>query len=187
MYDVIIIGAGVIGASIARQLAKYKLNTLVIEKNSDVGDETSTANSAIVHSGYDPHPGTLKAELNVLGNDMFDQVCEDLDVEFKRIGSLTVATSLEEADYLSKLYQNALQNGVEVEMVCQGKLREMEPFITKKAIKALYAKTAGIINPFELVVALMENAIDNGVKLHLDEKVINIESSDNCYLVTTDK
>ena len=187
MYDVIIIGAGVIGASIARELAKYEIKTLVLEKNSDVGDETSSANSAIVHSGYDPHPGTLKAELNVLGNDMFSKLCEDLDVEFKRIGSLTVATNLEEADYLSELYKNGLDNGVEVEMVCQGKLREMEPFITKKAIKALYAKTSGIVNPFELVVALMENAIDNGVELHLEEKVINIKNENNLYVVKTDK
>ena len=187
MYDVIIVGAGVIGASIARELAKYKLNILVLEKNSDVGDETSSANSAIVHSGYDPHPGTLKAELNVLGNEMFDKLCKELDVEFQRIGSLTVATNLEEADYLTKLYQNALLNGVDVEMVCCGKLHEMEPFITKKAIKALYAKTAGIINPFELVVALMENAMDNGVKLHLDEEVISIDNLDDLYLVKTKK
>lgn len=189
MYDIIIIGAGVIGASIARELAKYELKTLVLEKNSDVGDETSSANSAIVHSGYDPHPGTLKAELNVLGNEMFTKVCEDLDVEFKRIGSLTVATNLEEADTLTKLYQNGLENGLEngrdIEMVCQSKLREMEPFITKKAIKALYAKNAGIINPFELVVALMENAIDNGVELKLNEEVIAIRRKEDFYYVKT--
>lgn len=185
MYDVIVIGAGVIGASISRELAKYNLKTLVLEKNSDVGDETSSANSAIIHSGYDPHPGTLKAELNVSGNDMFDKLCEELDVEFKRIGSLTVATNLEEAETLSKLYQNAIANGVDVEMVCCGKLREIEPNITKKAIKALYAKTAGIINPFELVVGLMENAIDNGVELHLDEEVINVINDNNLYIVKT--
>lgn len=186
MYDIIIVGAGVIGATIARNLSKYNLKTLVIEKNSDVGDGTSCANSAIVHSGYDPHPGTLKAELNVLGNQMFTKVCEELDVEMKRIGSLTVATSLEEADTLTKLYENGLQNGVEVEMICQEKLREMEPFITKKAIKALYAPTAGIINPFELVVALMENAMDNGVELHLDEKVIDIKKLENGFNVITE-
>lgn len=186
MYDIIIVGAGVIGATIARNLSKYNLKTLVIEKNSDVGDGTSCANSAIVHSGYDPHPGTLKAELNVLGNEMFTKVCEELDVEMKRIGSLTVATSIEEAETLTKLYENGLQNGVEVEMICQEKLREMEPFITKKAIKALYAKTAGIINPFELVVALMENAMDNGVELHLDEKVIDIKKLDNGFNVITE-
>ena len=185
MFDVIIIGAGVIGSSIARALSKYQLKTLVLEKNSDVGDETSSANSAIVHSGYDPHPGTLKAEMNVLGNDLFGNLCKELDVEFERIGSLTVATNLEEAEYLTELYKNGIENGVEVEMICCEKLREMEPFITKKAVKALFAKTAGIVNPFELVVALMENAIDNGVELHLDEEVIDVKKDQNLYVVKT--
>lgn len=185
MKDVIIIGAGVIGASIARRLAKYKLDVLVLEKNSDVGDETSCANSAIVHSGYDPHPGTLKAFHNVRGNEMFSEVCRDLDVEFERIGSLTIATSLEECEILDGLYKNALDNGVEVEMLCKENLFKMEPFVTKKALKALYAPTAGIINPFELVVALMENAMDNGVELHLDEEVIDVKKLDNSYLVKT--
>ena len=93
MYDVIIIGCGVNGAFIARNLSQYSLNALVLEKNSDVGDETSCANSAIIHSGYDPLPNTLKAKLNVKGNQMYGKVCEELDVEFDRIGSLTIATT----------------------------------------------------------------------------------------------
>ena len=88
MYDIIIIGAGVNGCFIARTLAKYKLDILVLEKESDVGDGTSAANSAIVHSGYDPHTGTLKAELNVLGNKMYPDICKELDVSFKMNGSL---------------------------------------------------------------------------------------------------
>ena len=187
MKDVIIIGAGVIGATVARNLAKYKLDCLVLEKNSDVGDETSSANSAIVHSGYDPHPGTKKAFHNVRGNEMFTKECEELDVEMERIGSLTIATNLEECEILDKLYKNALDNGVEVKMVCREELFKMEPFVTKKALKALYAPTAGIINPFELVVALMENAMDNGVELHLDEEVNDIKKTDNGYLVKTNK
>lgn len=187
MFDVIIIGAGVIGASIARELSKYKINTLVIEKNSDVGDETSSANSAIVHSGYDPHPGTLKAELNVKGNKMFDEVCKDLDVEFDRIGSITIATTEEEVETLKELAKWGEANGAPVELITKEKLWEIEPYATKKALSALLAPTAGIINPFELVVALMENAMDNGVKLHLDEKVTNIIKDEDCYLVETDK
>ena len=93
MYNVIIIGAGVVGAQIARRLARYKLDILVIEKENDVGDGASGANSAIVHSGYDPEPGTLKAKLNVLGNQMYDEICKDLDVEMYRIGSLTLSNS----------------------------------------------------------------------------------------------
>lgn len=184
-YDVIIVGAGVIGATIARNLSKYKIKTLVLEKNNDVGDETSCANSAIVHSGYDPHPGTLKAELNVKGCEMFTKVCEELDVEMERIGSLTVATNEEEEETLEKLLINGQENGADVRIVEQDELRKMEPFITKKATKALYAKDAGIINPFELVVALMENAIDNGVILHLEEEVIDIKKASSGFIVKT--
>ena len=186
-YDVIIVGAGVIGATIARSLSRYKVNTLVLEKNNDVGDETSCANSAIVHSGYDPHPGTLKAELNVKGCEMFTKECEELDVELKRIGSLTVATNEEEETTLYNLLKNGKENGVDVRIIDQEELRKMEPFITKKATKALYAKDAGIINPFELVVALMENAIDNGVTLNLEEEVTNIKKNDKGFTVYTNK
>ena len=186
-YDVIIVGAGVIGATIARNLSKYNVKTLVLEKNNDVGDETSCANSAIVHSGYDPHPGTLKAELNVKGCEMFTKVCEELDVELKRIGSLTVATNEEEEATLQKLLENGKENGVDVRIVGQEELRKMEPFITKKATCALYAKDAGIINPFELVVALMENAIDNGVTLNLEEEVKDIKKDDKGFIVYTNK
>ena len=186
-YDVIIVGAGVIGATIARNLSRYSVKTLVLEKNNDVGDETSCANSAIVHSGYDPHPGTLKAELNVKGCEMFTDVCRELDVELKRIGSLTVATNEEEEATLDELLKNGLINGADVRIVEQDELRKMEPFITKKATRALFAKDAGIINPFELVVALMENAIDNGVTLHLEEEVTNISKDGSLFSVKTIK
>lgn len=187
MYDVIIIGAGVIGSSIARNLSRYKLNVLVLEKENDVGDGASSANSAIIHSGYDPKPGTLKAKLNVLGNKMFDEICSDLDVEFKRIGSITLANSDEEVKELELLAQRAQENGVDVEMLDQSTLQQMEPNITSKALKGLLARSAGIINPFEYVVALMENAIDNGVKLQLSEEVINIEKLKDGYMVITNK
>ena len=90
-YDIIIIGAGVVGAFIARELSKYKLDVLVLDKENDVGNVTSMANSAIIHSGYDPKPNTLKAKLNVLGNKLFDQIADELDVSFARVGSLTIA------------------------------------------------------------------------------------------------
>ena len=93
MFDIIIIGAGVIGSMIARTLAKYKLDILVLEKENDVGNGASSANSAIIHSGYDPEPGSLKALMNVRGNYLFDQVAKELDVEFERIGSITLANT----------------------------------------------------------------------------------------------
>src|SRR5690606_28349584 len=123
----------------------YSLNVLVFEKNSDVGDETSCANSAIIHSGYDPLPNTLKAKLNVKGNKMYDKVCEELDVEFDRIGSLTIATNPHEIKELEKLVNRAKENNVEVRLIAKEELHIIEPNITKDALMALYAPSAGII------------------------------------------
>jgi len=187
MYDCIIIGAGVNGAFIARELSKYDLKILVIEKESDVCAATSGANSAIIHSGYDPEPHTLKAKLNVLGNKTYDQVASELDVSFQRIGSLTIATSDEQIKALEQLKIRAKENNVEVEILDKEEIQRIEPFITNDAKQALLAKSTGIINPFELVVALMENAIDNNVLLNLDEEVINILKEDKSYKVVTNK
>ena len=122
MYDIIILGAGVTGCFIARELARYKLNVLVIEKNNDVGNETTSANSAIVHSGYDPVPGTLKAKLNVEGNAMYDQVCKELDVAFKRIGSITVALDEGQVETLKQLQERATQNCVKTVLLSREEL-----------------------------------------------------------------
>lgn len=187
MYDIIIIGAGVNGAFCARTLAKYKLNILVIDKNSDVGNGTSMANSAIIHSGYDPHPGTLKSKVNVMGNKMYDRICSDLDIEFKRIGSMTIATTDEECQMLEELEKNAKLNGVDVKILEGEEIFKEEPFATRKAKKALLAPTAGIINPFELCVGLMENAMENGVNLHLSEEVMMISKEDDLFNVITNK
>ena len=115
MYDILIIGAGVTGAFIARKLSKFKVKVLLLDKENDVGNVTSNANSAIIHSGYDPVPGTLKAKLNVLGNKMYDQIAEELDVHFYRIGSITVATSEKQLQMLQDLllgynYYHSLYN-----------------------------------------------------------------------------
>ena len=187
MYDVIIIGAGVIGSSIARELSKYKLDIIVLEKENDVCEGTTSANSAIIHSGYDPEPNSKKAYYNVLGNQMYTQICEDLDVSFKRNGSITIAVDDEEVDILDELFERSKLNNVETKLLNQDELFEIEPNITKKALKGLYAPTAGIINPFELNVALMENAMDNGVKLSLNDEVTNIVLTDEGYDVYTNK
>lgn len=187
MYDILIIGAGVNGAIIARNLAKYELNILVLEKENDVGNGTSAANSAIIHSGYDPLPSTLKAKLNRSGNQQYDQICRDLDVQFERIGSLTLATTPEEEEMLMKLISRTKENMVDVTMLIGDEIRQVEPYATKNARKGIFAKSAGIINPFELVVALMENAIDNGVTLHLNEEVTDIIREKGYYQVITSK
>ncbi len=186
MYDVIIIGAGVTGCFIARELARYKLNVLVLEKNNDVGNETTSANSAIVHSGYDPLPGTLKAKLNVQGNAMYDKICKELDVSFKRIGSITVALSLDELEQLKSLQERANENGVETILLNKEEVKKLEPQISSNVIGGLLAPSAGIIDPFNLCVHLMENAIDNGVILKRNVLVNKIVKKDD-YFIINDK
>lgn len=187
MLDVIIIGAGVIGSSIARELSSYQLNTLVIEKEEDVCEVTSMANSAIVHSGYDPRPNTLKAKLNVLGNSLFDKLSLELGFDFKRIGSITVASNESDLETLKEMQHNGELNGVKTTILNREELLKIEPFIQDDIKYGLLAPTCGIVNPFEYCVALMENAIENGVKLHLDEEVIDIQKDNGFYTVKTTK
>lgn len=187
MYDVIIIGAGVIGASVARELAKYKAKVLVLDKENDVGNVTSMANSAIVHSGYDPKPGTNKAKYNVEGNSMYDLLSRELDFEFKRIGSLTCATNEEEMEVINSYVSRAKENGVEIKILDREETRRIEPYVSDDVVGSLYAPTAGIVNPFELCVALCENAMDNGVELLLNEEVVNIDKLTDKYVVKTKK
>ncbi|MBQ3417921.1 MAG: NAD(P)/FAD-dependent oxidoreductase [Ruminococcus sp.] len=175
MYDVIIIGAGVIGCAAARELSRYRANILVLEREEDVCAGTSKANSAIVHSGYDAKNGTLKAKFNVKGNEMMDRICEELDVPFKRIGSLTVCTDEKQIDDLKKLYDRGVQNGVKgLKILSREEVLEIEPHIGDEVIAALLAPTAGIICPFKLTIAFAENACRNGAAFAFDTEVKNI-------------
>ena len=146
MYDVIIVGAGVTGAFVARKLSKYQLRVLLLDKENDVGNVTSNANSAIIHSGYDPVPGTLKAKMNVAGNAMYDKIAEELDVHFFRIGSITVATSEKQMETLKELLERSKENGVETRILNQEELRKLEPNVSPNALGGLLAPTAGIID-----------------------------------------
>lgn len=184
-YDVCIIGAGITGSLLARDLSKYKISVLVLEKENDVGNQTTNANSAIIHSGYDPVPGSLKAKLNVLGNAKYDQLAKELDVSFKRIGSLTVAVEDEQLAILEELKERSKQNGVEVELLGPEEVIKLEPNITKEVKGALFAKSCGIIDPFNLCVHAMENAIDNGVNLRLNSAVTDIKKIEDYYKITT--
>ncbi|TYP58845.1 NAD(P)/FAD-dependent oxidoreductase [Thermosediminibacter litoriperuensis] len=175
MVDVVIIGGGVVGCMIARELSRYQLKTVLLEKEDDVASGTSKANSAIIHAGYDAKPGTLKAKLNVRGNPLFDKICSELDVPFKRIGSLVVALNEEEVKVLEELLQRGKTNGVPgLEIINREKLMEMEPNISREARAALYAPTAGIVCPYELTIALAENASRNGVEIKLNSPVLSI-------------
>ena len=183
IYDVIIVGGGVIGCAIARELSKYKLRTVLLEKNNDVCNETSAANSAIVHSGYDPLPNSLKAQMNVLGNSMYPQMCKELDVPFIQNGSLTIATTDDEMNTLLSLQKRANENKVETKILSSEEVLKLEPQLNKDIKGALFAPTCGIVNPFELTVALMENAMDNGVELLLNHEVNNIKINENSVSV----
>ena len=185
MHDIIIIGAGVIGTAIAYNLAKYEAKILVLEKENDVGDGASCANSGILHSGYDPEPHSLKKKLNILGNSLFDEIAKNLDVQLERIGSLTVATSSEEVIKLVELSKRAEENGVDVQLLTKEEAFLKEPFLNPQVQAALFAPTAGIVNPFELTVAFMECAMDNGVALKLNEEVIAISRFAEYFVIKT--
>jgi len=186
MYDIVVIGAGIIGCSIARVLSKYQLKIVLIEKEPDVADCTTKANSAIIHAGYDAKPGTLKAKLNVLGNMAFDELCADLDVQFKRIGSLVVAFNDDEIQTLNKLREQGEKNGVsDLKIFNQDEVRRVEPNISNDVKAALYAPTCGIVGPWELAVAMAENAADNGVEILLNTKIEDMIKASDGYLLLT--
>jgi glycerol-3-phosphate dehydrogenase len=187
MKDVIIIGAGVVGSLIARKLSAYKLNVLVLEQENDVGNEVSNANSAIIHSGYDPLPGTLKAKLNVEGNKLYDQLAKELDVHFERIGSLTLLTKADDPAILDDLAKRSEANGVPYKILNEKEVKDMEPGVSENVVGALYAPTCGIIDPFNFVAHAMENAVDNGVELHLNETVKDIKTFDDHFEIISDK
>ena len=186
MYDVAIIGAGVIGSFIARELARYDLQIVLLEKEADVANGITKANSAIIHSGYSVKPGTLKARLNAVSNPMFDALCTELDVPFKRIGSLLVALQSEDMEKLMEKYQQGIANGVTgLQILDAEQTLVMEPNINPAAIAALYAPTTGIVGPWELNMALAENAVDNGVELRLNTQVQAIQKIAEGFVLST--
>ena len=187
IHDVLIIGAGVTGTMIARELSKYLLDVVILDKNNDAGDATSSANSAIIHSGYDPEPGSLKAKFNVLGNKKYPELVKQLDVPFIQCGSLTIATEDEQIPVLKELAERSKINGVEVRLLDKEEVLKMEPNINPEVKGALFAPTAGIIDPFNLVVHAMENAIDNGVKFLRNQEVLDIKKENDIYIVKTNK
>ena len=184
MFDVIIIGGGVVGGLILRELTKYQVSICLLEKEGDVAMGASKANSGIVHAGFDAPVGSLKAKFNVLGNRMMESVCAELGVKFRRNGSLVVAFSEEDLKTINDLRARGEANGVEgLEIIDRRRLREMEKNISDDAFAALYAPTGGIVCPYELTIAAIGNAMDNGAKLMTDFAVSSIEMTKSGYLV----
>ena len=172
MYDVIIIGAGVTGSSVARELSRYNASVCVLERCEDVCEGTSKANSAIVHAGFDAAEGSLMAKMNVRGNELMGQLAEDLDIPFKRNGAMVVCIHKEALDGLKTLYNRGIANGVkELRILNREEALELEPNLSDKVEGALYAPTSGIICPFMLNIAMAENAAENGVEFRFNTKV----------------
>ena len=186
MYDVVIIGAGVVGCAIARELSKYQVNACVIEREEDVCNGTSKANSAIIHGGFDATCGSLKAKLNVRGNALMDTLAKELDIPFRRNGSLVVCTKDQNPDELTALLEKGKKNNVPgLRILNREELLPMEPNLSDDVTCALYSPTAGIVCPFHMTMAFAENAYTNGVAFFLNTQVDHIEKKEHGYLLRT--
>lgn len=188
MYDVIIIGAGVSGCAIARELSRYKLKTMVLEKALDVCEGTSKANSGIAHAGYDAKPGTLKAKLNVEGSRRMKALSEELDFPYKQNGSLVLCFDEKDRSKLEELKKRGECNGVpDIRILNREEVLYLEPGAGEQVVSALYAPTGAIVCPFGLTIALAENAAVNGVEFQFGTKVKVIRKAAEGYLIETNK
>lgn len=182
MYDYCIIGAGIIGTAIARELSKYDCKVLVLERESDIANEQTAANSAIIHAGHDPIPGTLKARFCVEGNQIYEEWENELSIPLLKSGAFLVARSDKDIEHLNIIYDRAIRNGVYKPHILSGDdARNIEPNLSKDIIKVLSLPSTKVTYPWEVAFALMENAIKNGVELKLNSEVTNISKQSDCY------
>ncbi len=181
LYDVIVIGGGVVGCGTARELMRHSAKVLVLEKTNDICNGQSKANTAIIHGGYDAKPGTLKAKFNVLGNAMFVQFHKELDVPVQWNTSLVVSFSLDDHPALEKLLEQGIQNGVrgELRIIDEAELRRREPNVGSEAKEALLVGAGGIVCPYELTVAYAENAAKNGAEFLRNAEVTEVKKMEN--------
>lgn len=186
MYDITIIGAGITGALIAHKLSKYNLCVLLLEKENDVSAGATGANSAMIHSGHDPKPGTLKCKYNVLGNKMYPDLCKELKVAFKQIGAFVVATDNEEEEKLEVLINQCKERNIPYEILSGEVARKLEPNLSDSVIKALSLPTTGIITPWEVTIASIEEAMLNGLELKLNYEVKNIKKENDIFLINNE-
>ena len=187
--DVVIIGAGAVGTAIARELSRFKLDLILLDKNEDVGGDASKSNSAIIHTGFDAPPGSLESRLVVSANPMYDKLTENLDIPFKRTGAILVATTQEEYNLLPEIKEKAYKNGVfDIDYLTSKEIKEMEPEVSDEVLGGLLILRESIIDPFLLVTAQADNAVENGVKVLLATKVTGIEvANGKVQTVKTDK
>ncbi|MDA3938051.1 MAG: NAD(P)/FAD-dependent oxidoreductase [Spirochaetia bacterium] len=187
MYDYVIIGAGVVGCSIARELSKYKADVCILEKSDDVASGASKANSGIIHGGYAAKHGTLKGRLNVLGNRMFDDLNKQLNFGYRKTGGLVIGFDDNDLESLKILLGNGIKNGVQdLRIIQREEILRMEPNLNPEVKYALYAGDVGVTSPYEYTIALAENSITNGVNLFLNSEVMRIERKDNFFELITE-
>ena len=187
MYDVVIIGAGIVGGMIARELTRYQLRVCLVEKENDVAMGATKANSAIVHAGFDAHEGSLKAKLNVRGSEMMEKVAGELGVKYRRNGSLVLAFNDEDLKTVDELYARGVENGVkELRVLGREEVLAMEPALSDNVKGALYAPTGAIVCPYELNIASVGNAMDNGAELKRNFKVVGIDKTEEGFVVRSE-
>ena len=187
IYDIAIVGAGVIGSMLARELTRYKVKLCILDKANDVACGASRANSGIVHGGYDPEPGTLKAKLNTLGVAQLFEAAAELHVPFKRNGSLVCAFSAEEDKTVQELYDRGIENNIpQLQILSGDQARAIEPKLSLDVTSALYVPTAGIVCPYELTIAAAGNAMDNGAELMLNFQIATVTRENGIFTVTAE-
>ena len=188
MYDVVIIGCGIVGAATAFELSKYRLKVGIVERENDVACGTTKANSAIIHAGYDPVPGTLMARLNVRGAALARELCAALDVPYLPCGSLVLGFSPEDQAHLEELYRRGVANGVpDLALLTGDEARALEPNLSPAVTAALHAPTAAICSPWEYGLALAETAVRNGAELQLETAVTGLTPTEEGWRVETNR
>lgn len=187
-YNVAIIGGGILGCSIARELSKYKLDVIVLEKSYDIGEGATKTNSGILAAGFHPRGGSLKGISCVHGNEMYKKICMELDVSVRYIGSLFVAFSKNGEEMIAEKYKKGIKNGVKDMKIIDGdQARKMQPGLSEHITQALYAPTTGIIDTFGLLLRIAQNAVQNGVEFRFATEVTDIEGEHNFYTLHTNK
>lgn len=187
MYDIIIIGAGISGTLIARELSRYMLRTAVVERNHDIADGATMANSAIVHTGYDPEDGTLKAQLNVRGAQMYRKLTSDLGCMYRRTGAFVAACGVQEEQHLEILRKRAENRGISYEILSGDEARCLEPHLSDGVTAVLSLPETAVIYPWEVAIAAMENAVKNGTDFIPDCEVTDIVRTEDGYILHTEK
>lgn len=183
MYDIIIIGAGITGTMLARDLSAYQLKVALIDKENDIANGTTMANSAIVHTGYDPTEGTLKAKLNVAGARMYEKICRDLGCRYKTVGAYIAACGKEEEEHLKILEENAIRREIPYEYLSGDEARREEKNLSENVTRVLSFPTTAVIYPWEVAIACTETAVGNGVDLFLNEECRAIEKTAEGFII----